>query len=107
MLNLLQVVRYAGSHEVKADGNGRRADGPGALQDCYAEDYFGSAFRDCATRGRIQETVHAQSSKARPKTEAEIRFPRPCRQCLERRRRIPCLASQSLVSKPLADNLRY
>jgi hypothetical protein len=38
-----------------------------------------SAFGNHETRTRVQKKGRAQPSKARPKTEAEIRFPRPCR----------------------------
>jgi hypothetical protein len=93
-------------HEVKATRNDRRAEGSSALQCRDENDSFRPSFRDAATRRRIQKASRSQSSKARPKTEAEIRFPRPCRRRLERGRGV-ILAGQRLVGKSFADNLRY
>jgi hypothetical protein len=106
MLNLAPHWRHRNRHEVETTGNGRRTDSFSTLQDRYAENTWGSPCRDCAPRGRIQETVHAQSSKTWPKTEAEIRlFPRPCRRRLELGREV-VFADQSLVGQTLPDYLR-
>jgi hypothetical protein len=106
MLNPVPFWRYSGSYEVEAGRNDRRAEGRRALQDRHEKDYLGPSLRDCAARRRVQKAVHAQSSKARPKTEAEIRFPRPCRRRLEWRREVLALASQSLGGEALAHDLR-
>jgi hypothetical protein len=101
------IPAICGAHEVEADGNDRRAECSRALQNRHEGNPFGASFRNCAARTGIQETVHAQSSKARPKTEAEILFPRLCRRCLEWRRGVFALASQCFVGKALTHDLRY
>jgi len=106
MLNLPPSWLYGDFYEVAASRLDRRTESPRTLQDRHAEDYCSTSFRNCAPRARIQKTGCAQSSKTRPKTEAEIRFPRFCRRRLEWRRGIFTLASQSLVGKPLAHDLR-
>src|SRR5260370_8291160 len=106
MLKLNRAGRYGRANEVEASRNDRRADGTEALRDGHAQDYCRPSCRDIAPRREIQETVHAQSSKAWTKTEAEIRFPRPCRRRLEWRRRVLALTSQRFVGKTLPDYLR-
>jgi hypothetical protein len=107
ILNLFIHWRYGDLYEVEVSGDDRRAGGRKAFQERHEDNCLGSPFRDSAARRRIQTTIEPQSSKARSKTEAETRFPRPCRRRLEWRRRALALAGQSLVGKALTYDLGY
>jgi len=98
--------RHGVCYEIEASRNDRRAESSGAFQSRHEDDSFGPSRGAFSSQRRIQKTVGAQSSKTWPKTEAEIRFHRPCRRRLEWRREVFALASQSLGGEALAHDLR-